>query len=78
MQGANGLFAPQLRRGVGSESPHGGTIVRKEIIGMDPAIDGNGNPIPGSFMPRLRVYVQMPGMNGDRLPYYDAPTTTRW
>lgn len=73
VQGMNGLMAPELRRGVGTESPHGGTIVRKEIIGMDPAIDGRGNPLPGKFMPRLRVYVEHP--NAGSTVYYDAPMT---
>ncbi len=72
VQGVNGLLAPQLRRGVGTPSPHGGTIVRKEIIGMDPAVDGNMQPMPGKFMPRLRVYVKG---DGGAEKYYDAPMT---
>lgn len=71
VQGMNGLLAPQLRRGVGSASPHGGTITRKEIIGLDPAVDADHNPLPGKFMPRLRVYVKTDG--GEK--YYDAPMT---
>jgi len=71
VQGMNGLMAPQLRRGVGSPSPHGGTITRKEIIGLDPAVDADHNPLPGKFMPRLRVYVKTDG--GEK--YYDAPMT---
>lgn len=72
VQGMNGLMAPQLRRGVGSASPHGGTITRKEIIGLDPAVDADHNPLPGKFMPRLRVYVKTDG-GGEK--YYDAPMT---
>jgi hypothetical protein len=72
VQGVNGLFAPQLRRGVGSPSPHGGMITRKEIIGLDPAVDADHNPLPGKFMPRLRVYVKTDG-GGEK--YYDAPMT---
>lgn len=73
VQGVNGLLGPQLRRGVGQPSPHGGTITRKEVIGMDPAVDNNGTPLPGKFMPRLRVYVQMDEMSPER--HYDAPMT---
>lgn len=72
VQGMNGLLAPQLRRGVGSPSPHGGTITRKEIIGLDPAVDADHNSLPGKFMPRLRVYVKTDG-GGEK--YYDAPMT---
>lgn len=71
VQGMNGLLAPQLRRGVGSASPHGGMITRKEIIGLDPAVDADHKPLPGKFMPRLRVYVKTDG--GEK--YYDAPMT---
>jgi len=70
LEGANGLLAPQLQRGVGTESPHGGTIVRKEIIGLDPAKGGDGRDHPERVMPRLRVYVKRDdGTEG----YYDAP-----
>jgi hypothetical protein len=72
VQGANGVFQPLLQRGVGGESPHGGTITRKEIIRMDPARDGNGRDHPDKFIPRLRVYVKTPG--GEE-KYYDAPMT---
>lgn len=71
VQGVNGILAPQLRRGVGEPSPYGGTITRKEIIGLDPAVDANHQPIPGKFMPRLRVYVD----TGSSNQYYDAPMT---
>lgn len=71
VQSANVLMAPQLRRGVGSPSPQGGTIVRKEIIGLDPARGGDGRDHPNMVIPRLRVYVQM---DGDSKTYhYDAP-----
>jgi hypothetical protein len=75
IQGVNGLMQPQLNRGVGEASPHGGKILRKEVIGLDPAVDANMQPIPGKFMLRLRVYVQMPGMMTDKPLYYDAPMT---
>jgi hypothetical protein len=74
VQGANGLFAPELRRGVGTESPYGGIITRKEIIGMDPAVDNERAPLPGKFMLRLRVYVAHPAAGGRDI-YYDAPMT---
>lgn len=73
MQAVNGLLAPQLRQGVGQPSPYGGTITRKEIIGLDPARDGAGRDHPNRVIPRLRVYVQRPGDPGER--YYDAPMT---
>lgn len=73
LQSVNGLLAPALRVGVGTPSPYGGTISRKEIIGLDPAQDANGVDHPGKVIPRLRVYVQRPGEAGER--YYDAPMT---
>ena len=73
LQSVNGLLAPALRVGVGTPSPYGGTITRKEIIGLDPARDANGVDHPGKVIPRLRVYVQRPGDPGER--YYDAPMT---
>lgn len=80
VQATNGLMAPQLRRGVGGESPYGGTVVRKEIIGLDPAIDANGQPHPNRFIPRLRIYVDHPNAPGPKMDngatgYYDAPMT---
>ena len=74
LQGVNRLMAPQLRVGVGSPSPHGGTIVRKEIIGLDPARDANGQDHPNMVIPRLRVYVKTD--KGEE-KYYDAPITKR-
>ena len=78
VEGANGLLAPQLQRGVGTESPHGGTIVRKEIIGLDPAKGGDGRDHPERVIPRLRVYVDHPDQTGPKMAdgsngYYDAP-----
>lgn len=67
LKGANGVLAPYLRRGIGDASPYGGTITRKEVIGMDP--DPNR---PDYVIPRLRVYVS--GV-GDGVRYYDAPMT---
>lgn len=72
VEGANGLLAPQLRRGVGGPSPYGGTIVRKEIIGLDPAQDANGRDHPNRVIPRLRVYVQS---EDGKVKHYDAPMT---
>lgn len=73
LQAVNGLMGPQLRQGVGQPSPYGGTITRKEIIGLDPARDGAGVDHPNRVIPRLRVYVQRPGEAAER--YYDAPMT---
>jgi hypothetical protein len=73
LQAVNGLLGPQLRQGVGQPSPYGGTITRKEIIGLDPARDGAGVDHPNRVIPRIRVYVQRPGDPGEK--YYDAPMT---
>lgn len=80
VEAVNGLMTPQLRRGVGSESPYGGTIVAKEIVRLDPARDAAGRDHPNRFMPRVRVYVNHPDMQGPRLEngatgWYDAPMT---
>lgn len=72
LQGVNGLMAPQLKKGIGGPSPYGGTIIRKEIVGLDPARDANGQDHPDKFIPRLRVYVQT---DDGQTKYYDAPVT---
>lgn len=71
LQGVNGVMAPQLKKGIGEPSPHGGKIVRKEIIGLDPARSADGRDHPDKFIPRLRVYVEKDG----KTQYYDAPVT---
>lgn len=73
-QGVNKAMIGQLKRGVGTPSPYGGTITRKEIIGLDPAIDAAGNEHPNRFIPRLRVYVEGVSPTGGEM-YYDAPMT---
>ncbi|MGE4074956.1 MAG: hypothetical protein AB7F22_05355 [Reyranella sp.] len=80
VEATNGLMTPQLRRGVGAPSPYGGVIVKKEIIGLDPARDANGQDHPNRFIPRLRVYVNHPSMQGPRMEngatgYYDTVMT---
>lgn len=80
VEATNGLMTPQLRRGVGAPSPYGGVIVKKEIIGLDPARDANGQDHPNRFIPRLRVYVDHPSMQGPRMEngatgYYDTVMT---
>jgi len=72
LQSMNKLMAPRLQKGVGAPSPYGGTVVKKEIIGLDPARDANGVDHPDKFIPRLRVYVK--GDDGS-VKYYDAPAT---
>ncbi len=72
VQSANVLMAPQLQRGVGTPSPYGGKIIRKEIIGLDPARGGDGRDHPNMVIPRLRVYVQM-GEGEGKQYHYDAP-----
>lgn len=73
-QGVNKAMIGQLKRGVGTPSPYGGTITRKEVIGLDPAIDAAGNEHPNRFIPRLRVYVEGVSPTGGEM-YYDAPMT---
>ena len=73
-QGVNKAMIGQLKRGVGTPSPYGGTITRKEVIGLDPAIDAAGNEHPNRFIPRLRVYVAGVSPTGGEM-YYDAPMT---
>lgn len=80
LEGVNKLFAPDLRAGVGSESPYGGEIVRKEIVHLLPAQDANGQAHPDKVMPVVRVYVRRPDavgptMEGGAIGYYDAPLT---
>lgn len=80
LEGVNKLFAPDLRAGVGSESPYGGEIVRKEIVHLLPAKDANGQLHPDKVMPVVRVYVRRqdavgPAMEGGAIGYYDAPLT---
>lgn len=53
LRGANVLFEPELKVGVGELSPHGGTIVGKQIVKLIP----NPND-PGKFMPVLKVFVR--------------------
>lgn len=67
LKGANGLLAPYLRRGLGEASPHGGTIARKEVIGLDPHPQN-----PEYLIPRLRVYVKT---DDGAEKFYDAPMT---
>lgn len=73
IKGVNGLLGPTyLRRGIGEESPHGGTITRKEIVNLVPARDADGIDHPDKVYPIVRVYVQ--GEDGAE-KYYDAPLT---
>lgn len=72
LQGVNGMMGPQLKKGVGGPSPYGGTIVRKEIVGLDPARSADGSDHADKFIPRLRVYVK--GDDG-QTKFYDAPVT---
>lgn len=76
LSGANVLLAPELRKGVGTESPHGGKIVFKEIDRLIP--DPND---PSKITPVLKVYVdQGKDFRGPRgahreTGYYYAPLT---
>lgn len=75
IKGVNGLLGPTyLRRGIGEPSPHGGTIMRKEIVRLVPARDANGVDHPDKVYPIVRVYTDKVGADGQPL-YYDAPMT---
>jgi len=63
LRGANVLLAPELQRGVGEASPHGGTIVSKEIVAFDPA--PGATPEDPQMIPRLRVWVKGPQPKSD-------------
>lgn len=56
LAGANVVLEPDLRKGIGEASPHGGTIVAKTVEAFDPAPDST--PDNPKFMPRLRVWVK--------------------
>ena len=75
IQSLNTLMAPQLRRGLGQPSPHGGTIVSKELINLVPAVDANGQPHPNRVFPVLRVTTDINGPDGKPLTYV-APMST--
>lgn len=76
LRGANVLLAPDLRKGVGTESAHGGKILAKEIVGFVPHPDN-----PDHVTPIIRVYVDegknVVGPRGkhQETSYYDAPLT---
>jgi hypothetical protein len=75
LRGANSVFAPELRKGVGSESAHGGKIIGKEIVGIVPHPSD-----PNLVSPVVRVYVdKQGGVKGENgaTGYYDAPLTER-
>ena len=78
LSGANTLFAPELRKGVGTPSAHGGKIVGKEIIRIIPHPDN-----PQLISPVVRVYVDQgkdfkgPRGRHNETSYYDAPLTER-
>ncbi len=72
LKALNGLFAPELKTGVGQPSPHGGTIVGKQIVkivpappGVAPQQDPNAppqeDPNAGRVTPVLRVFVREGG-----------------
>ncbi len=72
---ANVIAEPELKVGVGHESPHGGTVVRKEIVKLIPHPQN-----PEEFLPVVRVFVKKgkgsPNIEGGgEDSYYDAPVT---
>ena len=79
LKGANIVYAPSLKTGVGQPSPHGGVIVGKELVGFTPA-PGSDESDP-KFIPTVRVYVKEEGGTGPAdspfgaTGHYDAPMT---
>ena len=55
IRGLNVLFAPELQKGVGEKSPHGGTIIAKRIA--DVHLDPNSPPDDPRVVPMLQVFV---------------------
>jgi hypothetical protein len=61
LKALNGLFAPELKTGVGQPSPHGGVIVGKQVVKLLPAPSDPNNPNDpnaGKVTPVLRVFVR--------------------
>lgn len=79
LPGINFLYQPQMLKGVGEKSPHGGTIVHKEIVDLIP--DPRSTPDDPRYIPTIRVYVREDGRGhgneGRRgaTGHYDAPMT---
>ncbi len=79
LPGLNYLYQPQMLKGVGEKSPHGGTIVHKEIVDLIP--DPRSTPEDPRFIPTIRVYVRQDdrghGNEGRQgaTAHYDAPMT---
>lgn len=80
VQGANVIFGPKLQEGLGKPSPHGGTIVRKEIVDVVP--DPKSGEKDPRYIPVLKVYVRKDDFNGPGDPdrggatsSYTAPLT---
>lgn len=64
LKSINGLFSRELKAGVGQPSPHGGTILGKQIIKIVPApADPNNpeDPNAGKVTPVIRVFVREGG-----------------
>ena len=73
LKGANIVYAPALKAGIGKPSPHGGTIVGKEFVGLTPA--PGSDPNDPKFIPTVRVYVDSGKGGGKPTGHYDAPLT---
>ncbi len=74
LSAANVIAEPELKEGIGQPSPHGGTIVGKEIVKLIPHPQN-----PDEFLPVVRVYVKKGDGKSDKpggaTSYYDAPIT---
>ena len=82
LSGLNAMFAPQLRKGIGQPSPHGGTIVAKQIVNLVPA--PGSDPNDPKVIPTLRVFINSgknfrgpvpEGTPEGATGHYDAPLT---
>jgi hypothetical protein len=77
LQGLNGIFGPQINQGVGTPSPHGGTITGKSIIGLDPAMSADGVVHTDKVIPRLQITTSAMGADGQPLSYHAPMTQNR-
>jgi len=75
LRSLNVLMTPELKRGIGQPSAHGGNIVSKSIVDAVPALAQNGaEGDPDQMLPIVRVVTDQIGPDGQNL-HYDAPMT---
>jgi len=75
LRSLNVLMTPELKRGLGQPSAHGGNVISKSIVDAVPALAQNGaQGNPDQLLPVVRVVTDQIGPDGQNL-YYDAPMT---